>query len=59
MLLFILYSKIAVAKLSNRIWAQFTIVALIATSTSGNHFDENLLLYGLPNSLHNIVVAKL
>jgi len=58
MLIFLLYSKIVVDKLSDRILAQFIIVALIAASTRCNHFDENLLLFGLPNNLNNIATMK-
>ena len=55
---FLLYSIISLAKLSDMICVESIIVALTATSIKGNHFEENLLLSGLPNSLHNIAATK-
>ena len=49
----------AFAKLSDKILAQLIVVEFMVASINGSHSRENLVLSGLPNNLHSIVVVKL
>ena len=48
-----------ITKLCDKILLQFIIVALTTASINGTHSIENLVVSAFPNSLHNIVGAKL
>ena len=58
-ILFVLCSLIFLAKLLDKILAQFIMVPLTTYSISEIHSTKNLAVSGLENNLHIIAAAKI